>query len=339
MKLNFVIRFFFLLLSLQCSQGNDKNSSFRGGVVPKTEPTPTLSPKPTIKPEENSVVTVVEATPEIETIIKEASLKNKELKVNSVQLQNNQPIDVIFLLDTSGSMKDVIKKVQENVSKFIADLKGASTDKTLFQIKLVIYKGNIEKFDKIPDIVIEKSETQAGEYMLKDFLDTFLFKPGFLRDASIIEIVVVSDTNSTNLTAEQFKSEVSSKLNNHKLYFHSIVGLTEPTGFSFGKALGQVFIDLSNTLQFKGTVLDLYTSDWGPLLANLAQSIISSNIIRTFTIDDPDIDVTRDVTVEIKQIKLNANQFTFDPLSKVIKINDDVPLKSGEAIGISYFGF
>ena len=249
MKLNFVIRFFFLLLSLQCSQGNDKNSSFRGGVVPKTEPTPTLSPKPTIKPEENSVVTVVEATPEMETIIKEASIKNKELKFNLVReiikmksvksepLANN--IVYVKILSFQDSTADELKEVFDQIEKDKKIIKG-------FVLDLRDNPGGLlDQAVKVSDMFIEAGlivSTQGRDP--KRIEREFAHKRGTYSDFPMIVLV-----NGGSASASEI---VAGALQDHERAV--ILGKT-----TFGKGSVQTLVSLPDGSGMKITVARYYT--------------------------------------------------------------------------------
>lgn len=217
-------------------------------------------------------------------------------KVGSVSVKETVggagKVDLVFFVDTSGSMIQEAAWVSQNLNGFANWLQAQNLDvhviligKTMSSVKLCINPPLADaacgtkgpNFLQIPDYV---GSTDG----LSKFLAAYPKFQAFLRPDATKSIIAITDDNSS-MPASTFTTALA-KLQNPGFgkdwVFHSIVSFLNPNplasqaakGCSTGASLGKVYLTL--TQQTAGVAFQLCLQDWKPIFDQLAKSVAAS---------------------------------------------------------------
>lgn len=239
----------------------------------------------------------------------------REVFVGEVAIVN-RVVDIIFAMDTSGSMDQEKVNLEANMSKFIQTFEtGAkSVDYKVFMI------GAGFNFPTGSEDVIRVDQRVGSNdalAILQRFFDGTIPSPSPLRADAIKQIVVITDDNAKSVTGATFKSYIEGNpLLKDKTSVNGFVGLpTSVQGQGTGcnlAAVGDEYITLGTDPEVGGLIQDLCVQDWGRLLKDLADKIIKQTSKGSFPLEQP-ADSSQDLVVSVDGAILGAEQVTYDP--------------------------
>jgi len=263
-------------------------------------------------------------------------------------------IDIIFLVDSSGSMAQEIPKVEVQLPSFINEFTSdfANIDYRIFIIGTALNTTDVELYPDLSDDDLVKVTTRVfsrdalgifQEFVNKEHEDVS-DKDLFLRENSTKHVIVVSDDDAQEIahetrpgqTREEFKEFVeNTPMLKGKTGVNAIAGV-DITAAVDGCRLAReakAYMELSQTEGLlEGTIADLCTNDWGPLFENMAESIITRSISSSFILDDIDTEVL--TVVELDGVRLDPANYNFK--NNILKINGSVEIQSGDELKITY---
>lgn len=204
------------------------------------------------------------------------------------------PVDIVFAIDTSGSMSEEKNFVQQNMNIFSQQIFLANIDHHVVMvaaespdgpcINVPLGSGACPADTKLPNylhVVDEVGSTNA----LERILATQPLWSTSIRPNSVKHLVVVSDDESAMdaLTFDAAFKAIDPSYANY--YFHAIVAFENPdplqclggqatccAGFiPISADVGQVYIDLANLTG--GVAGDLCLQQFGPVFDQIAQSV------------------------------------------------------------------
>lgn len=133
-----------------------------------------------------------------------------------------RPVDIVWVVDSSGSMRDEADIVQSNINGFVASLSNAGIDD--YRVVMVTQKGFLD----VPDPLGSDSarflfidERVNSNEPLQDLLARFDDYRGFLRPDAVTHFVVVTDDES-DLSASQFLSQMGARLGHQDFKVHAV---------------------------------------------------------------------------------------------------------------------
>jgi hypothetical protein len=203
------------------------------------------------------------------------------------------PVDIIFAIDTSGSMTDEKNFVQANMNIFSQQIFLANIDHHVVMIadaspdgpciNVPLGSGNCPADTKLPEylhVVQGVGSTNA----LQVILDTHQLWSPSIRPGSIKHFVVVSDDESS-MDAQTFHNAFIALNPEYANYvFHAIVAFEAPDPFEcaiganccasfipLSEEVGQVYLNLVS--QTGGVAGDLCDQEFGPVFNQIAQSV------------------------------------------------------------------
>lgn len=232
----------------------------------------------------------------------------------------SSPVDIIFAMDTSGSMDDEKSSLEMNMSKFISafEASAASLDYRIFMI------GDDFSFPAAGDrinLVQQEVDSHDALAVLIDFFDGRIASAATVRSDAIKQIVVVTDDDAEDVTAPGFKSYIEQNpALSGKTRFNGVVGLTNSQENSQCElaSVGRQYIALGSDPQIAGLIQDLCNQDWAALLQALAASIITqANSQSAFVLDHP-ADTTKKITVTVDATLVNADAVSYSESSQSI---------------------
>lgn len=195
-----------------------------------------------------------------------------------------QPVDIVWVIDNSGSMSEEARIIQENMNNFSATISSSGLD---YHVVVVTAQGYVNvpaplgtdmtRFRYLPiDVQSHDSFARA--------LEAEMQFGNFVRPNSAFHIIFVTDDESSPMGFEQFHSSMRSALG-RDFTAHAIVsppGATHSVGGVFtmngctgpnGDAAdnGRQYWDLAQRTM--GLQLSICTADWSALFSELSRTI------------------------------------------------------------------
>ncbi|NRA45440.1 MAG: hypothetical protein HRU09_10850 [Oligoflexales bacterium] len=235
----------------------------------------------------------------------------------------NIPTDVIFAVDTSGSMKEETEKLEETLPAFIEVLSNTFPDQS-FQMFMLAGEKDIDVTLTNPDQRYHiKGDYAVDSTNALEIIYDFVNDPsnqcaagqitdeGCIRANSRKEIVVVSDDGS-DYTATEFKGLID----NHDFF----AGLTSVNGFVGTSVnndnqwcsieeVGDTYLELASALPSVGLVQHLCDENYTNLLANLSDSIIKKSFKSSFELKSS-VNQDEPITVELDGTLLDDSEYS-----------------------------
>ncbi len=258
----------------------------------------------------------------------------EEFKSEKLSSTKDYALDMVWVVDNSGSMTAEANHVRNNVENFIKSL----SVKSDFKFMLISKQGSIGLATQIPAALVSDRVLQVNTLIGSTngpdiLLNTLRAKSSFFRPDSKKLIVFVTDDNSTlssgDFTANLFKV---STFNAENTSVFSFIGLGPQISPCQAKT-GQVYQDLAATLQ--GKTYNICEADWTQHFADLQQSaILTISIQRIFQLSQASVLSIDAVTVN--NLKLKESEYTISADRRSISLANDVVLIENSTIGVSY---
>lgn len=190
--------------------------------------------------------------------------------------------DIIWFIDTSGSMDEEAEYLQQNINAFATFIGNQAVD---FRVVLIAEGFGI----CVPEPLGGPGCTDGPAFRhihepvdshngLEQVIDTYDLYKDFLREGATTNFIAVTDDNSDK-SANWFNGEVKKKVDpgfSDPFVFHSIVGMgTAPLVGCFGAAMkGSVYLSLST--QTGGATFPICNKDWSSTFGALAESVVET---------------------------------------------------------------
>lgn len=221
------------------------------------------------------------------------------------------PVDLIWVVDSSGSMDNEAKRVQDNLNGFSTEMGKVGIDYRVVMITSSSFVKVPPPLGTSPNYKFIDRAVNSNE-PLQVLLDEFPNYGSFLRPLAITHFVGVTDDES-DLKAEAFYTAMQMKLGHH-FTFHAIASeqvaptFTNPSGAcqttsgfppEGAAAPGIQYYKLADAT--KGLKFSICTSDWSGLFATLTKTVaVKAKLPCAFTIPAP-------ASGEIDPTKVNVN--------------------------------
>lgn len=207
------------------------------------------------------------------------------------------PVDLIWVVDSSGSMDNEAKRVQDNLNSFSTEMGKVGIDYRVVMI-------TSSSFVKVPPPLGTSASFKfidravGSNEPLQVLLDEFPKYGSFLRPHAITHMVGVTDDES-DLGAEAFYTAMQKNLG-HQFTFHAIAsekvaptftnpeGACQTSGFppEGAAAPGVQYYKLADAT--KGLKFSICTSDWTGLFATLTKAVaVKAKLPCAFTLPVP----------------------------------------------------
>ncbi|MCO4762962.1 MAG: hypothetical protein KC502_15710 [Myxococcales bacterium] len=210
-------------------------------------------------------------------------------QLNLKEIKAGGKVDIIWWIDTSGSMGQEAKYLNSNINAFATFIAASNIDyrviligKSIGSIKVCVApplggpgctKG--PKFLPVQQYISSKNG-------LDRIISTYPLWKGFLRKDATKNFVAVTDDNSyktsswfiaqlQKLDAAQFKK---TKEIPHGFVHHSIVGYPSKSQCKTLASVGTVYLDL--TAKTKGVKFKICETNWAPIFQQIAKGVINT---------------------------------------------------------------
>ena len=191
------------------------------------------------------------------------------------------PVDIVWVVDSSGSMRDEATRVRDNMNSFSGDISASGIDHH------VVVMSDPEYVSVPPPLGSDPSRYQFvpqdidSNEPLERLLSEHWRYAGFLRPEAITHFVVVTDDDSS-LGAGSFISQMESRLG-HRFTFHAIASpgnelLPCIAGFTgIAAAPGTQYWQLADLTG--GLKISVCTPDWSMVFGPLRDAIAASSAL------------------------------------------------------------
>ncbi len=215
--------------------------------------------------------------------------------------KTSKPVDVVFVMDTSGSMDGEKQKLQQSMAAFTNGfvMRNAALDFQIFMVgenftfpsianenRLALVNQRVESFNALTIL----RNFLVGNYVANIFTSgaTREASPRRLRSNARTEVVIVSDDNAKRKTsgsainADEFLAAISGMTTGvgSDLHINGIVGQRlgqDPNNADCNiVAVGTEYMKLAQLPRTSGKTYDLCVLDWNGLLGQISNSIVES---------------------------------------------------------------
>ncbi|MFY7929181.1 MAG: vWA domain-containing protein [Oligoflexus sp.] len=307
------------------------------GNVPQTLPndrSEQVPPAPTPAP-----VTVSPQTP----VPSDSSAVESEQLVAVIDKEKvSLKVDIVFAIDTSGSMTEETNAVQTNLGRMVKALNNGRLDPRVHlmldriltlpegvdRTKLAFISQTIGSWNAISRLNLLFAGQFQSSY--RDAAGKAMTQPLAFRPDAKLEIVVVSDDNGKG--AGNLAADFDSKKKQTGT-FNAIVGLSDSrqsTQCSLA-AVGTEYLSLSAAM--KGSVLDICSPNWDQLIDRLSADMIKRSV--TFTLSQ-DPHSPKQLRVKLDQQTLPSEAWTYNETSRSLTLLKTDGIKNGSEIEIAY---
>jgi hypothetical protein len=216
-------------------------------------------------------------------------------------VEATRPVDILWVIDNSGSMDDEEARVQNNMNGFAQSIAASGVD---YHVIVITNTGHITVPPPLggsPELLQVNQQIESHD-ALEWTVATYPMYQSFLRDGSIKHIVAVTDDESdwSQGTFEAQLAALTAPGFGTDWKFHAVVAEDPPWDFSshcFGLAadIGATYIDLQQ--DHGGLFFSLCDTDWSPLFSTLSQTVVQDlGLPCTYDIPDPPNGQTLDPT-------------------------------------------
>lgn len=243
-----------------------------------------------------------------------------------------KPLDMVWVVDNSGSMSEEAANVRKNLTNFVNALDKSSDMKfLLLSLQSSTGFGVSLPTGLDPSRFIQVNKTigsKNGPELLIGQLNTFISSgtPFFREDSKKI-IVFVTDDNSL-MTAATFTTSLSKVgVGTGQAAVFGFIGLGSVSKCQ--AATGAVYQALAS--QSSGKVYNICEADWSQYFADLKTDVLTK-LGRSFTMKDTM--VAKIVKVEVDGVVIDASKYSF--ANGVLMLADDVAMTEQSSVKVSY---
>jgi hypothetical protein len=335
-KLTFIGLIANLLLAMSCSKAEFAG----GGGVAKKKPEKVVNngvtpPLPTQARADDRVS-------EPSDVVENADGTRKEVFLGRAIVDTEADVDIIFAVDTSGSMAQEKANVEQNLGAFLSKLQ---TNKALnYQVFMIganfVFPSGTDS--KRVAAVTQEVGSWDALVQFKKFFTTPSVAVLPLRKTAVKELVVITDddslTNKGGISADNFMKYLTDQ--------KSVIGTVHFNGFVWLESslqtptctkanVGNQYMILASNPQFGGELFDICTKDWKLLFTKLAERIISSSAQIEFALGLV-ADTTVDFTVLINDVPLEATFWTYSQAKNSIIFDPTHTPGEGDVLSVVY---
>lgn len=292
--------------------------------------------------------TPVTTTPPVITI--PSVVLNEKSEIFTQNKSRNGDVDILWVIDNSGSMADNQDSLARNFTNFIGpfidrkiDFKMGitTTDGTINYNGRMVGDANkltssaaianknlfISNFQNWVRVGTMGSGVEQGLKTASSFLDRY--SSSFLRSDAYLIIVILSDENdqSEKKVSEYISRFQSTKVNKGMVKAYSIVTQSLPKN-AVWETVGTRYNEVSDAT---GGVKAEITDDYSTILRDMGTTIV--NLIDKFALAESPYD--NQVQVFVNNIEVQSG-WVYDSLSKAIKFNSDSIPNEGAKIEVRY---
>ncbi len=268
--------------------------------------------------------------------------KTEILKFSVDSIRSQRPLDIVWVIDNSTSMKEEIAHIRRNLKSFIEHVRQFANLRTIILSKANASNYNRDYVINVPDIMgaslsqdvlsidhligshdalywasqlVCTDPKKCGDQIKYPFCSDFqkckqhyqnlvgLNKSQIFRDAAKKVFVFVTDDEATDVQDQRFLEIYKEATATAPVKVFSFVALSKSES-PCAAGVGHVYKDLSRATS--GRAFNICDSDWQMHFRDIAEDLEQS-VIRTFDIRGN----VQILNVKVNGVKLEANQYQF----------------------------
>jgi hypothetical protein len=251
-------------------------------------------------------------------------------------------VDVVFAIDTSGSMDEELIATQNNLQKLITTLNDGKLDSRIHLMldqlltvpagsdagKIAFINQRVDSSDAISRLNGLFSGLFAANYLSINGTPMATAMP-FRKDANL-EIVVITDDNGSGMGNLAADFDPNKTL---KATFNGIMGL--PTSVQNDVCsvsnIGMEYITLAT--QSKGSMLDICAADWSGLITRLSTDMVKRSV--TFALSKKPVN-PKNIIVLLDKQKMLGTDWTYDEKANTVTLVKTTSVKDGSELTLNY---
>lgn len=193
--------------------------------------------------------------------------------------EQSRPVDIIWVIDNSGSMDAEERRVQDNMNAFATRIAASGID---YHVVVIADTGNINVPPPLggsPEFLAVNRHVDSNN-PLEIVIATYPMYQAFLRPGAVRHFVAVTDDES-DWSASQFESAIAALVAPgfpDGFVFHAVVAEAPPffpgPCLALSAAAGDVYIQLQEA--HGGVFFSLCSTNWSPLFDTLATSVTAN---------------------------------------------------------------
>jgi len=203
-----------------------------------------------------------------------------------------RPVDILWVIDNSGSMDAEEARVQTNMNNFAQSIGNSGVDYRVIVITDSTHINVPPPLGGSPQFLAVNMFVNSNDPLQK-LVETYPSYQSFLRPSSVKHIVVVTDDESdwTKATFETQLAALTAPGFGNDWRFHAVVAEDPPFNFSshcftLAAAVGARYIQLQQA--HNGQFFSLCDTNWSPLFTTLAQTVTQGLTLPcTYDIPEP----------------------------------------------------
>lgn len=263
------------------------------------------------------------------------------------------PVDIVFALDTSGSMDQERVALQQRLPDFFKKLEAAGKDLD-YRVWMIAQGFTFPTIDgtKMEIVAVEVGSNNALGRLI-DFVGGTGSAAGRvktkLRDVSHKHFVVITDDNATGTVATDFISlATTNPILKDRTSFNGVIGLTRGAGSGgtncgianvgeqYQILAGEKNLPSGQKSPLKGLIQDLCAADWTTKLVDtLAAKVIRESLRLEYPLPD-DARGASNLAVKIAGKDLPPSGFSYDTARNAIVFTNSTAPKPGEELIVRY---
>jgi hypothetical protein len=260
-------------------------------------------------------------------------IANEKFTPSSTSMESS--IDIIWVVDNSGSMSEEAANVRKNLAAFIQSIQ-SHTD---LHFMLISRKGSTGKDTEIPSAYLNANTVQVNQFIdsydgpLKLLTSVAAYSasnPSFFRANSLKSIVFVTDDESNKKSADFLPAlaQIGSAFRTDLVTVNAFVGLGKPASPCQART-GAEYMTMAAATQ--GKTFNICEVDWTAHFESLVESTISK-LDRTFQLADKAAKAV--VSVEVDRVAIDASKYKFS--KGVVTLDESVSLSSNSEVLITF---
>lgn len=260
-------------------------------------------------------------------------------------------VDVVFVVDTSGSMYEEKELLEQNMQSFLTQFQ-TSANQLDYRVFLI---GKDFSFPTQLDasrffLIDRQVESQDGLFVLYDFLTRGSESGQRIRPNATVEAIVISDDNAIEsidgisapgwqfMNADEFVAALSQNKPFKELHVNGLVGKTEGrvNDWCTIEETGSEYEKLAAMPEYRGLMEDLCTTDWNPLLAKLADNIIERVDPQSFSLKSRP-DLSRTMSIQVDGQTISNSDIRIEEDGTIVILDEQLKRRQGGKMTISYY--
>lgn len=246
--------------------------------------------------------------------------------------------DIVFAVDTSGSMKTEKTMLEQNMTAFLNKFSQENA-KLDYQVYLIgegfQFPQNLgDKFIPVP----RKVNSNDALEILQGFFNGTIAQPKPVRLDTKKQIVVVTDDDARRVTSPAFKTFVdATPALKDKTSMNGFVILPDSklNSWCTKAAVGSEYITLAADAATKGTIYDLCTTDWGVLLKGLAEKILREAPKERFALNSVP-EKSSEISVLVNGKDVDPSDWSYDKKANTIAFTAETVPEEGDSVAVTF---